>query len=56
MKDGFQTLRIPKSGTYKFELIAPGWGTDCFGARVRGSLILKQGRGQKDTNIPHFLL
>lgn len=44
MKDGFQTLRIPKSGTYKFELIAPGWHKDHPGARVRGTLILEQGQ------------
>ena len=56
LKDGFQTLRIPKSGTYKFELIAPGWNTDCSGARVCGSVILKQGTGQMRQKFKYFLI
>ena len=46
LEDGFQTLSILKSGTYKFELIAPGWYQECSGVRVCGSVTLKKGRGQ----------
>ena len=46
LKDGFQTLCIPKSGTYKFELIAPGLDQETSGARVCGSVNLKQVTGQ----------
>ena len=48
LKDGFQTLCIQKSGTYKFELIAPGRSSEYSGARVCGSVNLKQGRDETE--------
>ena len=46
LEDGFQTLRIPKSGNYRFEVIAPGWSSEVPGARVCGLTYLKKGRGK----------
>ena len=49
LKDGFQTIFIPKTGTYRFEVIAPGWNWDCSGARISGSVMLQIGKCQLST-------
>ena len=45
LEDGFQTLRIPKSGNYRVEVIAPGWSPNVPGASVCGFIDLKKGIG-----------
>ena len=49
-KEGFQTLTIPKSGTYSFEVIGAGVnyvGNKISGARIIGKIRLE--RGEKIT-------
>ena len=48
LKEGFQTLTIPKSGTYSFEVIgAGGHYSNLSGARISGKIRLE--RGEKIT-------
>ena len=48
LKEGFQTITVPKSGTYSFEVIGPGMSfkdhknEEC-GARISGKIRLEQG-------------
>ena len=63
LKEGFQTLTIPKSGTYSFELIGPGLPfkdhkKEISGARISGKIRLERGEkitvalGQKGKGHP----
>ena len=47
LKEGFQTLTIPKSGTYSFEVIGAGRNNELSGARINGKIRLE--RGEKIT-------
>ena len=47
LKEGFQTLTIPKSGTYSFEVIGAGRTNEQSGARIIGKIRLE--RGEKIT-------
>ena len=47
LKEGFQTLTIPKSGTYSFEVIGAGNDNERSGARIIGKIRLE--RGEKIT-------
>ena len=43
LKEGFQTLTVPKSGTYSFEVIGAASSYDSIGARINGKIRLEQG-------------
>ena len=47
LKEGYQTLTIPKSGTYSFEVNGAGIHNDLSGARIIGKIRLE--RGEKIT-------